>query len=568
MEKIWLPHYPPNIPATIDLSSHMTLKSLAEEAFVRYPNLPAFSNLGQTLNFEAVDEASRNLGAFLKSRLHLKKGDRVAIVLPNVLAYPVALYALFRTGLVAVNCNPLYTSRELSEQLKDSGARVAIVLENFAHTLEEALPGTRVHTVLVSRLGDFLPLHRRVLTHLVVKYVKHLVPRYHLRNAIALSRGLEEGSRTSAGDETVEETDPAFLQYTGGTTGLPQAAVLTHQNLIANVLQCSAMLGADLQRGTEVVITALPLYHIFALTANFLLFTYLGGHNVLITNPRDLPGFIKTLGRYRFTVLTGVNTLFNGLLRTPGFESVDFSRLRFTLGGGAAIQRAVAQRWKQRTGHPIIEGYGLTEASPVVCVNRLDIEEYTGAVGYPMPSTEVSIRDDSGGEMAVGQAGELCVKGPQVMREYWNRPAETAAVFTSDGWLKTGDIARITPEGLVFIVDRKKDLILVSGFNVYPNELEDELAHLEGVREVAAVGVPDEQSGETVALYIVPDSPHLTRETVMQFCHDHFTGYKRPRDLDHIRFAKELPKSNIGKILRRSLREQFQAQVTGKDALD
>jgi long-chain acyl-CoA synthetase len=561
MDKIWLPHYPPNVPATIDLAPHATLKSLAEDAFARYPDLPAFSNLGQTLTFEAVEEASRNLGAFLKTRLHLKKGDRVAIVLPNVLAYPVVLYALFRTGLVAVNCNPLYTGRELAEQLKDSGARVAVVLENFAHTLDEALPGTRVHTILVARLGDFLPIHRRMLVNFVVKHIKRLVPRYRLRNALSLAQALREGSRLSTGEETVDESDPAFLQYTGGTTGIPKAAVLSHQNLVANVLQCSAMLGADLKRGSEVVVTALPLYHIFALTANFLLFTFLGGHNVLITNPRDLPGFVKTLERQRFTVLTGVNTLFNGLLRTPGLESVDFSELRFTLGGGAAIQRAVAQRWKQRTGHPIIEGYGLTEASPVVCVNRLDIEEYTGAVGYPVPSTEILIRDDAGGEVAVGQSGELCIRGPQVMREYWNRPAETAAVFTPEGWLKTGDIARVSPEGLVFIVDRKKDLILVSGFNVYPNELEDELAHLEGIHEVAAVGVPDEQSGETVVLYIVPASPQLTREAVMQFCHDHFTGYKRPRNLEHIRFVTDLPKSNIGKILRRALREQFQAEV-------
>ncbi|EQD63655.1 AMP-dependent synthetase and ligase, partial [mine drainage metagenome] len=472
------------------------------------------------------------------------------------LAFPVTLYALMRAGLVVVCCNPLYTHLELSHQLKDSGARVAIVLENFAHVLAEAVPGSRVHTVLVATIGDLLPWPRNRLVNFVVKQVKRLVPRYRLNQAISFGRALKEGARAPFPDIPLEGSDVALLQYTGGTTGLPKAAVLSHTNLLANVEQCAAMLGADLKLGTEVVITALPLYHIFALTANFLLFTYLGGENVLITNPRDLPGFVKTLRKKRFSVLTGVNTLFNGLVRTPGFTELDFAHLRFTLGGGAAVQRAVSARWKAVTGHPIIEGYGLTESSPVVCVNRLDIDEYTGAVGYPLPSTEITIRTDQGGEAAMGEVGELCVRGPQVMREYWNQPEETAQVFTSDGFLRTGDLARIDETGLVYIVDRKKDMILVSGFNVYPNELEGELAHLPGVREVAAVGVPDEQSGESVALFIVPDDGSLTREAVMQFCHEHFTGYKRPRDLDHIFFAKELPKTNIGKILRRALREE------------
>ena len=557
MDKFWLKNYPPDVPHDIELAPHASLKTLAEESFARYPELPAFSNLGHTLTYEAVDEASRDLAAYLLTRLHLKKGDRVAVILPNVLAFPVTLYALMRAGLVVVSCNPLYTPLELAHQLKDSEARVAIVLENFAHVLAEAIRGTRVHTVLVATLGDLLPWPRNRLVNFVVRYVKRLVPRYHLNQAVSFTHALKAGARALFPDMSLEGSDVALLQYTGGTTGLPKAAVLSHANLLANVEQCAAMLGRDLKQGTEVVITALPLYHIFALTANFLLFTHLGGENVLITNPRDLPGFVKTLRGRRFSVLTGVNTLFNGLLRTPGFTELDFSHLRFTLGGGAAVQRAVANRWKAVTGHPIIEGYGLTEASPVVCVNRLDIDEYTGAVGYPLPSTEIAIRDDQGRDVAVGVVGELCVQGPQVMREYWKQPAETAQVFTSDGFLRTGDLARIDEMGLVYIVDRKKDMILVSGFNVYPNELEGELAHLPGVREVAAIGIPDEQSGESVALYIVPDDGSLTREAVMQFCHEHFTGYKRPRDLDHIFFAQELPKTNIGKILRRALREEY-----------
>ncbi len=557
VKKIWLHNYPPNVPHEIMLAPHATLKTLAEESFASYPELAAFSNLGHTMTFEAVDEASRNLGAYLLTRLHLKKGDRVAVILPNVLVCPVSLYALMRAGLVVVNCNPLYTPQELSHQLKDSGARVAIVLENFAQVLAAAIPGSRVHTVLVATLGDLLPWPRRRLINFVVKHVKRLVPSYRLPQAVPFARALKEGARATFPDVPLVGSDTALLQYTGGTTGLPKAAVLSHSNLLANVEQCAAMLGLDLKRGTEVVITALPLYHIFALTANLLLFTYLGGENVLITNPRDLPGFVKILRAKTFSVLTGVNTLFNGLLRTPGFTELDFSHLRFTLGGGAAVQRAVAARWKAVTGHPIIEGYGLTESSPVVCVNRLDIDEYTGAVGYPLPSTEIAIRNDQGSEVALGEVGELCVLGPQVMREYWNQPEESAQAFTSDGFLKTGDLARIDEAGLVYIVDRKKDMILVSGFNVYPNELEDELAHLPGIREVAAVGIPDEQSGEAVALFIVPENASLTREAVMQFCHEHFTGYKRPRDLGHIFFAKELPKTNIGKILRRALREEY-----------
>lgn len=557
MDKIWFEHYPPNVPHEIEVAPHATLKMLAEETFARYPDLPAFSNLGHTLTFEEVDEASRNLAAYLLTRLHLNPGDRVALILPNVLTFPVSLYALMRAGLVTVACNPLYTPSELSHQLKDSGARVAIVLENFAHVVAEAIPGSRVHTVLVASLGDLLPWPRNHLVRFVVKHVKRLVPRYHLSRAVPFMQALKEGGRATFPDVTLEGSDIALLQYTGGTTGLPKAAVITHTNLLANVQQCAAMLGVDLKLGTEVVITALPLYHIFALTANFLLFTHLAGENVLITNPRDLPAFIKTLRETRFSILTGVNTLFNGLLRTPGFTELDFSHLRFTLGGGAAVQRAVAARWKSVSGHPIIEGYGLTEASPVVCVNRLDIDEYTGAVGYPLPSTEVSIRDEEGREVAIGEVGELCVRGPQVMREYWNQPEETQKVFTADHLLRTGDLARIDETGLVYIVDRKKDLILVSGFNVYPNELEGELAHLPGVREVAAIGIPDEQSGETVALFIVPDGPSLTREAVMQFCHEHFTGYKRPRDLNHIFFVQDLPKTNIGKILRRALRDKY-----------
>ncbi len=559
MEKIWLKHYPAGVPHEIDPSVCPTLRGRLEDSVRRYPERSAFEALGVSLNYARLDVLSQRFASYLQNQAGLTKGDRVALVLPNLLSYPVALFGILRGGFVAVNCNPMYTPTELTFQLKDSGARAVIILENFAATLEQALPGTAVRTVVLTRLGDLLGLRGPLVTA-VARHVKRLVPPHGLRSTVAFHRALRLGATTPMTDVLVDPDDVAFLQYTGGTTGVPKAAVLRHRHVAANVLQISANLGEDLLTQPQVALTALPLYHIFALTVNAFLITRLGGTNVLVPDPRNLNALAELMRRRRFTFVSGVNTLFNGLLHTPAFRSADFSALRYTVGGGAAVQGAVARRWKEVTGCPVIEGYGLTEASPVVSTNPIDTTEHDGSVGFPVPSTEISVRGEDGQELGIDEVGELCVRGPQVMDGYWQKPEETRKVMTDDGFLRTGDLARIDERGRIFIVDRKKDLILVSGFNVYPNEIEAELAELEDVKEAAAVGIPDEKSGESVMLFIVPSNPRLTKERVMEFCRERFTAYKRPHDLSRIEFRESLPKSNIGKILRRNLREEYMSR--------
>jgi long-chain acyl-CoA synthetase len=551
MEKIWLKEYPPGIPAEIDLSEFASLKDILEKSCRQFAELPAYSNMGVTLRYRDIDRLSRDFGAYLQG-LGLGKGDRVAIMLPNTLQYPVALFGALRAGLTVANVNPLYTPRELEHQLVDSGAAAIVIIENFAHTLQKVLDKTAVKTVITTQLGDLFPIPKRWLVNVVVKYVKKMVPAWNIPGAVPFRRALDEGAARTLMDVPLGHGDLAFLQYTGGTTGLAKGAMLTHGNLVANLQQASAWLSAISKPTEETVITALPLYHIFSLTANCLTFMKLGGHNILITNPRDMTGFVKELGKVKFTAITGVNTLFNGLLHAPGFDRLDFSTLKITMGGGMAVQRAVAENWRKVTGKPLIEAYGLTETSPAACINPLDLSDHNGSIGLPIPSTELSIRDDEDRELGIGEKGELCIRGPQVMQGYWNRPEETAKVMTSDGYLRTGDIGIMDERGYTRIVDRKKDIILVSGFNVYPNEIEDVVALHPGVREAAAIGIPDEKSGEAVKIVVVKKDPALTAEALIAHCRQHLTSYKVPR---HVEFRTELPKTNVGKILRRLLRE-------------
>ena len=551
MAKPWLNHYPAGVPAEIELGPDATLKRVIDECFVEFRNLPAFTNMGTTLTFAEVDQCSRYFAAWLQ-HAGLKRGDRLAIMMPNLLQYPIVLYGALRAGIVVVNVNPLYTPRELEHQLVDSGATAIVVVENFAHTLQQVIARTKVRTVVTTRMGDMLRSPKRQLVNFVVKYVKKLVPSWHIPGSHDLRHVIAQGKWHVLGDVPVEPEDTAFLQYTGGTTGVSKGAELSHRNMVANLEQVKAWFGTQTAAGGEVVITALPMYHIFSLTCNCLQFLKLGGCNVLITNPRDMPGFVKELGKHRFTVITGVNTLFNGLLHTPGFERLDFSSLKLSLGGGMAVQRAVAEHWKRVTGVPLLEGFGLTETAPVATVNPLDNTDYTGTIGLPLPSTEVSIRDEDGREVASGEVGEIWIRGPQVMKGYWNRPEETRKVLPGDGWLKTGDMGTMDERGYTRIVDRKKDMILVSGFNVYPNEVESVAVEHPGVLEAAAIGVPDEQSGEVVKLFVVRKDPNLTAEEVLAHCRANLTGYKRPK---FVEFRDELPKSNVGKILRRKLRD-------------
>ena len=553
MDKIWLKEYPQGVPAEINPDQYASLKAIFDESCRVYASLPAYSNLGTMLSYAELEKLSRQFGAYLQKTVGLRKGDRVALMMPNLLQYPVALFGVLRSGLVAVNVNPLYTERELEHQLKDSGAHTIVIVENFAATLQAALPNADVQHVVVTAIGDLAPFPKRALVNFVVRKVKKMVPAWRIEGAVPFRAALAQGAQQSLDEVEVTGKDIAFLQYTGGTTGVAKGAVLTHRNMVANVLQASAWLGPNLTKGSEVVITALPLYHIFSLTANCLVFMKIGGHNVLITNPRDMPGFVKELSKWKFTAITGVNTLFNGLLHTAGFDQLDFSGVKIALGGGMAVQRAVAAKWKQVTRSTLVEAYGLTETSPAACINPLDLKDYNGSIGLPIPSTDLSIRDDDGKELKIGEVGELCFKGPQVMRGYWQRPDETAKVLSADGWLRTGDVGRVDARGYVYIVDRKKDMILVSGFNVYPNEVEDVIAMHPGVREVAAVGVPDEHSGEVVKLFVVRKDPTLTEQALKDWAHKELTGYKRPK---YIEFRDELPKSNVGKILRRELRDE------------
>ena len=553
MDRNWLNQYPPGVPADIDPDAYPSLKEAIEEAFTTFRQMPAFTNMGATLTYMQLDQLSRAFGAWLQHKAGLVRGDRVALMMPNILQYPIALFGALRAGLVVVNTNPLYTPRELEHQLKDSGAKAIVIVENFVHVLQQVLPRTDLKNVLVTGVGDLLGVPKGMIVNFVLRHVRKQVPPWKMPGALSFKDALGSGLGLKLDPVTLGPEDIAFLQYTGGTTGVAKAAMLTHRNMVANLLQSLAWIRPALQAGGgRIVITALPLYHIFALTSNCLAFLPLGARNVLITNPRDFPGFVAELKRYKFQFISGVNTLFNALLHTPGFASVDFSALRATFAGGMALQPTVAARWKEVTGCTIAQGWGLTETSPMVTANPIGLP-FNGSVGLPVSSTDVSIRGDDGQELPVNAVGELCVFGPQVMRGYWNRPDETDLVMFGD-WLRTGDIGRMDAQGFVYIEDRKKDMILVSGFNVYPNEIESVAAAHPGVLEVAAVAQPDENSGEAVALFVVKKDPNLTAEALIAFCRKELTGYKVPR---HVYFRGELPKTNVGKILRRALRDEL-----------
>jgi len=551
IERPWLAQYPKGIPATVDLNQFTSINAVLQTSCERFRHRPAFANMGKILNYDDLDRLSTAFASYLIHVLKLKRGDRVALMLPNILQYPVAIFGVLRAGLTVVNTNPMYTPRELKHQLSDAGVSAIVVLDNFAANVADVLADTPCKQVITTALGDLLEFPKSFLVNFVVKYIKKLVPKYSIPGAIRFNDAIKSGSQYSLPDIEVNHNDIAFLQYTGGTTGVAKGAMLTHGNIVANMQQASVWIGVDVREGQEIIITALPLYHIFALTANCLTFMKFGGLNWLITNPRDMAGFVKELAKTPFTAITGVNTLFNGLLNTPGFDKVNFSHLHLALGGGMAVQRAVAEQWKKVTGITLVEAYGLTETSPAACINPLDLPEYNASIGLPLPSTEASIQDDSGTMLPIGEKGELCIRGPQVMKGYWQRPEETAKVLTTDGWLRTGDIAKMDEKGFIYIVDRKKDMILVSGFNVYPNEIEDVVAHHSGVLEVAAVGIPDEKSGEAVKIVVVKKDPDLSEEQLKAYCRANLTGYKIPKVIE---FRNSLPKTNVGKILRRELR--------------
>jgi len=559
MEKPWLQSYPPGMPAEVDVNEFSSVKDILERSCERFRDLPAYSNLGVTLTYGDLDRLSAQFGTFLQALPGMSKGERVAIMMPNLLQYPVALFGALRAGMTVVNVNPLYTARELEYQLQDSGARTVVVVENFANTLQQVVDKTSVEHVVTTQIGDMCPVPQRWVVNFVVKTLKHMVPHWRIDGAIDFAAALRRGTPGRLQPVDLTHDDIAFLQYTGGTTGVPKGAQLTHGNIVANLQQASIWISRELKEGAETIIAALPLYHVFCLTANLLTFMKYGGHNVLITNPRDLPGFVKELKRWNFSIITGVNTLFNALMNTPGFDQLDFSNLKLALGGGAAIQRVVAERWKQLTGKPLIEAYGLTETSPAACINPLSLPQFNGSIGLPIPSTDVSIRDDDGKQMAHGRAGEICIRGPQVMKGYWNKPEETASAFTPDGWFKTGDIGYMDERGYVYVTDRKKDMILVSGFNVYPNEIEGVLAMHPGVLESAAVGVHDDKSGEAVKVVIVKKDPHLTSAQVIAHCRAHLAAYKVPKIVE---FRSELKKSPVGKVLRRELRDAADIRVS------
>ena len=553
MEKVWLKSYPTGIPEFVELERYASLAHMFDDCAERYRHLPAFANMGTSLSFSELNIESYNFAAYLQTELGLRKGEYVAVMLPNILQFPVAVYGILRAGLAAVNINPQYTSRELGEALNGSAAKVIVILENFADVLAEVVMETHVEQVIIARVGDMLGFPKSAVVNFALKHVHRRIPEYTLDRTVTFRQALATGQQRQLVKPELNREDTAFLQLTGGTTGLAKMAVLSHGNVLSNLAQVEAWFRLVLEDGKETVITALPLYHIFSLMANCFLFTCLGGLNYLITNPRDMKGFVKELRRVRFSVITGVNTLFNGLLNAEGFAALDFSNLKISLGGGMAVQESVAEKWCQVTGCVLTEAYGLTETSPAVTINPFHLGKYNGSIGLPIPNTEISIQDNDGRHLELGEVGELCVRGPQVMRGYLNDPVETRKVLSEDGWLHTGDIAVVDDKGYVRIVDRKKDMILVSGFNVYPNEIENVVADHDGVLEVAAIGVDDEESGEVVKLCIVKKDPALTATEVLEFCKDRLTRYKWPK---HIEFYSELPKSNVGKILRRVLREE------------
>jgi len=551
MDRPWLNSYPDGVNADIDINEYNSVVEIFERSVKQFANKPAFSNFGTTLTYSEFDDATKAVAAYLQKTVGLEKGDRVAIMMPNLLQNPVSIFGVLRAGLTVVNTNPLYTARELRHQLKDSGAKAIIVVENFASTVQEVAADTDLEHIIVTKMGDMLDFPKSLLINLVVKYLKKMVPSFSLPNAISFKTLLSEGSKQHLTHTPLTHDDIAFLQYTGGTTGVAKGAMLSHKNMVANMLQASEWIKNDILLGKEVVITALPLYHIFSLTANCMVFMEAGANNILITNPRDFKGFIKELSNTPFTAMTGVNTLFNALINTKGFHDIDFSKLKITLGGGMPVQPAVAAQWKQITGCTLVEAFGLTETSPAVCINPLNLEDYNGSIGLPIPSTYCKLIDNEGKTITNGEAGELCVKGPQVMQGYWNRPEETASVLSNEGWLKTGDVAKIDGNGFFYIVDRIKDMILVSGFNVYPNEIENIIVEHKGVLECGVIGVPDEKRGEAVKAFVVKKDESLTEEELIEHCKKNLTAYKTP---DKIVFIQELPKTNVGKVLRRELK--------------
>jgi len=549
----WLKSYPENVPHTIDTSAYSSLLGILDESIGKFGPLPAFTNMGKTITFDELDVSSRNFAAWLQHEAGLKPGDRIAVMMPNLLQYPIAVFGALRAGLVVVNTNPLYTDRELEHQLKDSGAKAIVVVEAFAHTVADVVSNTAVEQIITTKFGDRLGFIKGAIVNFVIRKIKKMVPAFSLPTARNFNAVLSAGEKLPDAVASPTRDDLAFLQYTGGTTGVAKGAMLTHDNLLANLMQATEWLKpVNAEPGKELIVTALPLYHIFALTANCLVFMKLGAQNLLITNPRDMPGFVKELKKYRFTAITGVNTLFNALLNTPGFSSIDFSSLKIVLGGGMAVQEAVAREWKEATGTTLVEAYGLTETSPAACMNPMDLEDFNHCIGLPIPSTDCCVKDESGKVLPVGEAGELCIRGPQVMKGYWERPEATAEVMDDEGFLHTGDVAEMNAEGYFKIVDRLKDMVLVSGFNVYPNEVEGVIAQMPEVLEVGVIGMPDEHSGEVVKAIIVKKDASLTEAMVKAHCKEHLTGYKRPKI---VQFADDLPKTNVGKILRRELRK-------------
>ena len=555
MEKIWLQSYQEGVRAEVDVRQFSSIVDVFRQSTERYADRTAFINMDKSMTFGELAELSGHFASFLQHHLKLPRGERVAIMMPNLLQYPVALFGALQTGMVVVNVNPLYTPRELEHQLNDSGTTTIIVLENFANTLELVLPKTQVQNIVVASIGDLLGGLKGWITNLVVRKVKKMVPDYHLPGAVAFNQAIAIGRAKPFIPVDITLEDTAFLQYTGGTTGVAKGAILTHGNICANIVQAKEWISQSLDYGEETAISALPLYHIFALTVNTMIFMEMGATNLLITNPRDLPALIKDIKKHNITVFVGVNTLFNALVNRDDFKSLDFSRWKLALGGGMAVQKAVADKWKAVTGIPIVEAYGLTEASPGVTINPINITAYTGSIGLPIPGTEIEIRDDAGKEVAVGQPGELWIKGPQVMKGYWQRPDETAKALDSRGFLASGDVAVIDEKGWIKLVDRKKDMIVVSGFNVYPNEIEDVIAHHPKVLEVACIGINSEKTGEALKLFVVKKDPSLTEEELVSFARQELTGYKVPKNIE---FRDELPKSNVGKILRRELRDEAQ----------
>ncbi len=550
MEKVWLKHYPATMPAEINPDSYKNIVQLFEESCKKYSTKVAFENMGVAVTYSDLDRMAHNFAAYLQNKTDLKPGDKIALQMPNVLSYPVAIYGSMLAGLVIVNTNPLYTAREMEYQFKDSGAKAIVIVANFAKSLEEIIAKTNIKTVIVAEIPDLFPGLKRLIVNFVIKNVKKMVPAYNLPGAISF-RDVVKNSSLKFTPVEAKNSDIAFLQYTGGTTGVSKGAVLTHRNIIANMEQIRSMMASHLKEGEEIIITPLPLYHIFSLTVNCLAFMSMGGTNVLITNPRDIPAFVKELQKHKFTFLTGVNTLFNALMNDPDFVKIDFSHTKGIVGGATAIQKPVAEKWKNLTGKSLVEGYGLTESSPVASCNLINGSDRIGTIGIPVSSTDMKLTDDAGNEVPIGEAGEIWIKGPQVMQGYYNKPEETAKVLTPDGWLKTGDIAVVSEDGFFKIVDRKKDMILVSGFNVFPNEVEEVVAMHPKVMEVAAVGVPDEKSGEVVKIFVVKRDQSLTEAELMEHCKKNLTGYKLPK---FIEFRNELPKTPVGKILRRMLR--------------